>query len=62
MFLILSFCGEVFLLVILLSAEWPKTNCIEKWRKRETRKKKRKRKKKKEKKRKKKEAWGSKQN
>ena len=42
------FGGEVFPLVILLSAEWPKTNCIGKRRKREERKKERKEKKKKE--------------
>ena len=53
MFLILSFCGEVFLLVILLSAEWPKTSCIGKRRKREERNKERKEKKKKEKRKKK---------
>ena len=39
------FGGEVFLLIILLSAEWPKTSCIGKRRKRGKRKKKRKRKK-----------------
>ena len=42
------FLGEVFLLVILLSADWPETSCIGKRRKREKRKKKRKRKKEKE--------------
>ena len=61
------FCGE-FLLVILLSAEWPKTNCIGKRIKREKRKKERKRKKektkkgiKKERKREEKEKKGGKQ-
>ena len=29
------FCGEFFLLIILLSAEWPKTSCTGKRRKRE---------------------------
>ena len=47
------FCGKVLLLVILLSAEWPKASCIGKRRKREERKKERKEKKKKEKRKKK---------
>ena len=48
------FSGKVFLLVILLSAEWPKTSCIGKRRKREKRKKKKRKEKKKERKEKKK--------
>ena len=58
-----SFCGEFFLLVILLSEEWPKTSSIGKRRKRERKKerkeiKKKTKKKKEEKERKGKKGWG----